>query len=108
MIEKYKVNNQILIIDIKLLYKINFNSSNINHIYKYVNQIIKKHNIKFKGKKIIIYVNSILIGTIYLTNFYLPKKFKKKNNFYLTYTNSYYEKNNYQEIRLKDKEKITS
>ena len=101
MTEKYKINNQVLIIDIKLLYKINFNSHNINHIYKYVNKVIRKYNIKFKGKKIIIYLNNILIGTLYLTNFYLPKKYTKKNNYYLSFKNSYYEENNYQEILKK-------
>ena len=79
MITKYKINKDELIINIDFLYDVKNKLNSKQNIIKYINLILKKEKIKFKGKKITIYQNGILIGTIYLTTFYLKKiKFKLK------------------------------
>lgn len=75
---KYKINENELVINIDFLYDVLEKIKNIKTIYYYVNKIIKKEKIKFYGKKIILYINGLLVGTIYLTKYYL-----QKINFYL-------------------------
>lgn len=99
MITKYKINKDELLININLLYEFKNKITNSKKIIKLINSIIINNQIKFKGNKIIIYLNGIYIGEIYLTNYYL----KKLNNNYLkneiNNTNSYFNKANIVEIK---------
>ena len=100
----YIINKNILIVNI---YYLN-TSLNLKNI---INLFLIKNNIKFKGKKIIVYQNDILIGTFYLTNYYLKKFNFNTNNYLLTNKNSYYQENNYLELNKNNKlikEKITN
>lgn len=89
MITKYKINKDELVINIDFLYEVEENPKSLKNIYKYVNLIIQKENIKFLGKKIIIYIDSIYIGELYLSNFYLDKKLNYLKN-EINETNSYF------------------
>ncbi len=86
---KYIINKNELVINIDFLYDIGFKDNNVDSIYKFVNKIIKEEKIKIHGKKILIYVNGIFLGTIYLSSYYL-KKFLKKKQSILTNINSYF------------------
>lgn len=88
----YKINNNELIINLNY-----YNNKNliITNIRNDINRFIIINNIKFDGKRIIVYINGILNGIFYLTNYYL----KKKSNNIITDINSYYEKNNYIELK---------
>ena len=77
---KYKINENELLINIKFLYNIIDKPYNFKKIINCINLILNENKINFKGNKIIIYINGILIGKIYLTNFYLKKiKFNNIN-----------------------------
>ena len=95
---KYKINKNELIINIDFLYEILEKPKNLKTIYYYLNKIIKKENIRFVGNKIILYINGILIGTMYLTSFYLKRINFFLNNFELNEKNSYFLYNNIIEI----------
>lgn len=89
MITKYKINKDELIINIKFLYEIKEKPKSFKKLIKLINQIIEKENIKFNGNKIIIYIDGLYIGDIYLTNYYLEKmnyNLKKE----IDETNSYF------------------
>ena len=86
---KYIINKNELVINIDFLYDIGFKDNNVDSIYKFVNKITKEEKIKIHGKKILIYVNGIFFGTIYLSSYYL-KKFLKKKQSILTNINSYF------------------
>ena len=60
MITKYKLDKNVLVLDIKFLYDVGFRETNQNDIYKYVNLIFETKKIKFHGKKILIIVDGIL------------------------------------------------
>ena len=94
---KYKINKDELVLDIKFLYNIDFNQNNDSDIYNYVNKVISNNKIKFKGKRILIYINGIFIGTLYTISTYL-KKIHLKNNYILNEYNSYFERYNIIEI----------
>ena len=90
MITKYKINKDELLMNIKFLYEVKEIPKNFKSLRNIINLIIRKENIKFNGNKIIIYINGIFIGEIYLTNFYLEKMnydYQKKE---LNETNSYF------------------
>lgn len=90
MITKYKINKDELLMNIKFLYEVKEIPKNFKSLRNIINLIIRKENIKFNGNKIIIYINGIFIGEIYLTNFYLEKMnydFIKKD---LNETNCYF------------------
>ena len=87
---KFKINNQELVLDIKFLYDVGFSEKKTSDIYKFVNRAFFQKNIKFNGKKIIVYIDGILIGTIYLTNYYLKKYFRFKRTNLINEKNSYY------------------
>ena len=89
MITKYKINKDELVINIDFLYEVEENPKSLKIIYKYINSIIRKENIKFLGKKIIIYIDGIYIGELYLSNFYLDKKLNYLKN-EINETNSYF------------------
>ena len=89
MITKYKINKDELVINIDFLYEVEENPKSLKNIYKYVNLIIQKENIKFLGKKIIIYIDCIYVGELYLSNFYLDKKLNYLKN-EINETNSYF------------------
>ena len=71
---------------------INFESFNqnmdINILRNYINLILNKQ--KFLGSHIIIYLNNILIGTFYLTDYYLRRIYNIKNN-YLNQNNNFFD-----------------
>ena len=95
---KFKINNQKLIINLEFLYELNINYRINKNLIYLVNQIIKQNNIVFLGNKILIYVDSLFIGTLYLTTFYLKKTdYYNKNNI-LTSNNCYFEQTNIIEI----------
>ena len=97
----YKINKNALIISLELLYNVNDYNDTISDIRKIINKFLMHNNIKFTGNKIIVYKNGILIGTFYLTNFYLKKlKYISKDR-YLTKYNSYFYPNNYLELNFK-------
>ena len=90
MITKYKINKDKLVININFLYEVKEKPKSFKKLTKLINQIIEKENIKFNGNKIIIYLDGIFIGEIYLTNYYLEKinyNFSKKE---INETNSYF------------------
>ena len=84
----YIIDNDKLVINLNFLYDIEFNN-NLNDIYKYINNIIEKYKISFFGRKILLYVNGIFLGTLYLTNYYLKDYFKIKKKL-IDDTNSYF------------------
>lgn len=90
MITKYKVNKEELIININFLYKVKENNSFVKNMYQYTNYILQSEKIHFLGKKIIIYIDGILIGTFYLTNFYLKKLKHFLKNIEINERNSYF------------------
>ena len=94
---KYLISNNKLIISFKTLYNLIDLPDNISNLRKYVNQILINNNIHFLGNKITIYVNGILVGNFYLTNYYLKKLITKKN-YLLTPINSFFQKCKYIEI----------
>ena len=94
---KYKINKDELVIDINFLYDMGFNQNNDSDIYNYVNKVINENKIKFKGKRILIYINGIFIGTLYTISTYL-KKIHVKNNYILNEYNSYFERYDILEI----------
>ncbi len=87
---KYKINKDNLIITFNFFYDCINNPNNIKNIKNYINFIIKKENIKFNGNKITIYINGILIGVFYLTNYYLNRLNLSKKTNILTNNNSYF------------------
>lgn len=94
---KYYINKDELTINLDFFYEFIDNHNKISNIKKYINYILKNNNIKFKGKKITVYKNGIMIGIFYLTNYYLNKKLNFDNNF-LTDKNSFFDEYNYVEI----------
>ena len=94
---KYKINKDELVIDINFLYDMGFNQNNDSDIYNYVNKIISNNKIKFKGSRVLVYINGIFIGTLYTISTYL-KKIHVKNNYILNEYNSYFERYNILEI----------
>jgi len=85
---KYKINKNELVLDITFLYEVKNSFKKLKNIYNYLNYLLE-NEIEFQGNKIIIYVNGILIGTFYLTSFYL-RKINFKNNNLLSENNSYF------------------
>ena len=85
---KYKINKNELVLDITFLYEVKNSFKKLKNIYNYLNYLLE-NEIEFQGNKIIIYVNGILIGTFYLTSFYL-RKINFKNNNLLNENNSYF------------------
>ena len=94
---KYKINKDELVLDINFLYDMGFNQNNDSDIYNYVNKIISNNKIKFKGSRVLVYINGIFIGTLYTISTYL-KKIHVKNNYILNEYNSYFERYNILEI----------
>ena len=102
MITKYKTNKDELVINIKFLYEFKQKQKSFKQLTKLINLIIEKENIKFNGNKIIIYLDGIFVGEIYLTNYYLEKinyNLKKEIN----ETNSYFNQAMVLEINPKKK-----
>ena len=99
---KYKINKDELVLDINFLYDMGFNQNNDSDIYNYVNKIISNNKIKFKGSRVLVYINGIFIGTLYTISTYLKKihlkKIHLKNNYILNEYNSYFERYNIIEI----------
>lgn len=89
MITKYKINKDELVININFLYEVKDKPNSFKKLIKLINQIIEKENIKFYGNKIIIYIDGIFIGEIYLTNYYL-NKINLNSNKEINETNSYF------------------
>jgi len=87
----YKINNNIIIINLYL------NNYNINNIRNSINKIIK-NNYNKSIKYIEIYCNGILLGTLFITNYYLSKLNIKKKSIFLNNNNSFFFENNYIEI----------
>lgn len=90
MIIKYKINKEELLINIKFLYEVQERIKNSKTIYKYINLILKNKKIKFNGKKITLYINGLLIGTLYLTNYYTKKINYSLKDTELNTNNSYF------------------
>ena len=103
---KYNINENELVINLDFLYDLYDNQNKIKNIRNYVNNILIDNNIKFKGNKVTIYKDGLLIGTFYLANYYLDKLNLNKKNELLTNKNSYFYENKYLEINLKNKIKI--
>jgi len=99
----YKINENELVVSINFLYNVLDYQNKVSSIRKYINKLLVNNNIKFKGNKIIVYQNGILIGTFYLTNYYLKKLNYMIKNRYLSNNNSYFLENNYVEISPKSK-----
>ena len=99
----YKINENELIVNIDFLYDVKDYQNKVSNIRKYINKLLVNNNIKFKGNKIIVYQNGILIGTFYLTNYYLRKLNYMIKDKYLSNNNSYFFENNYVEISPKNK-----
>lgn len=100
---KYNINENELIINFDFLYDLYDNQNKIKSLRKYVNKTLIDNNIKFKGNKITIYKDGVLIGAFYLTNYYLNMlNYNFKNN-YLNEKNNYFYENNYIEINPKNK-----
>lgn len=90
MITKYKIIKDELVINIKFLYEVKEKPRSIKNIYKYINLVIEQENIKFQGNKIIIYLDGIFIGELYLTNFYLEKINYNNSKKVIDETNSFF------------------
>lgn len=75
---KYQMNKDVLIMELTLKNEFNF-KKDLNYLYNYLNIFFKINKIKFKGKKIIISINGINRGTIYLTSYYFKKKYNLLN-----------------------------
>ena len=105
---KYNIYNNELIVNLDFLYEF-IEKTTVSNIRKYINNLIKNNNINFHGNKIIVYKNGILIGTFYLTSYYLTKcNFSIKDD-YLTNYNNYFQESYYLEINTSykiKKEKI--
>ena len=85
---KYQMNKNELVVELTLKENLNLNKD-LNFLYNYLNAFLKIKKIKFKGSKILININGIYLGTIFLTNYYLKKKyFYKLDN--LNEYNSYF------------------
>ena len=86
---KFNINENILTVNFDFLYNLSDNQNKLKNIKKYVNNLIKDKKINFKGKKIIIYQNGLLIGAFYLVNYYFKKfnhnliSLNDKNNYFL-------------------------
>jgi len=100
---KYNINNNQLVINLDCIYDIYNNQNKVKSIRKYVNNLLISNNIKFLGNKITIYKDGLLIGTFYLTNYYLNKINLSVKNNYLTTKNSYFEEKKYIEININNK-----
>lgn len=100
---KYNINNNELVINLDCIYDIYNNQNKVKSIRKYVNNLLISNNIKFLGNKITIYKDGLLIGTFYLTNYYLNKINLSVKNNYLTTKNSYFEEKKYIEININNK-----
>ncbi|MBQ8892210.1 MAG: hypothetical protein IJ068_05085 [Bacilli bacterium] len=99
---KYNINENELIISLDFFYDIYNNQNKISSIRKYINKIILDNNIKFNGNKIVIYKDGMLIGTFYLTSYYLNKLKINNKEKILTINNSYFYENKYIEINNKN------
>ena len=102
----YKINENELIVNLDFLYNVKDNQNNLSSIRKYINKLLVNNNIKFNGNKIIVYQNGILMGTFYLTNYYLRKLNYMTKDKYLSNDNSYFFENSYIEISHKNKIRI--
>ena len=87
---KYIINKNEMIISLDCFYELKESLNNFNNIRTCINNIIEENNINFFGNKIIIYKNGLLIGTFFLTNYYLKKVNSYSKNKYLTPENSYF------------------
>lgn len=102
---KYIINKTEMIVSLDLSYELESKPVNLINIRKYINKIIQDNNINFIGNKIIVYKNGLLIGTFYLTNYYLNKIVNNKKNNLLTDKNSYFYETTYTEMLPKKKVK---
>ena len=91
----YKINKNELILNL------NVKNLNLLNLRINVNIFLLNNNINFKGNKIIIYNNTLLIGTFYLINYYLKILNINKNNYILTKLNSLFYENYYLELSNK-------
>ena len=103
---KYKLNNDELVVNFYFLYPFKDTQNKVKNIRKYINILILDENINFKGNKIVIYINGLLIGTFYLTNYYLKKLNYSLKNSFITEYNSYFYNNSIIEINNKNKIKF--
>ena len=105
---KYIINKNEMIVSLDCLYELADNPITLNNIRKYINKIIDNNNIIFKGNKIIVYKNGLLIGTFYLTNYYIKQISNNKRNNMLTEENSYFYETTITEMLPKKKVKTKS
>ena len=106
MKKKYNLNNDELVVNFYFLYPFKDTQNKVKNIRKYINILILDENINFKGNKIVIYINGLLIGTFYLTNYYLKKLNYSLKNSFITEYNSYFYNNSIIEINNKNKIKF--
>lgn len=79
---KYQMNNWELIIELSLKKELII-SNDLNYLYNFLNLFFKIRKIRFKGQRILINVNGLFKGTIYLTSYYWNKKrLLDRNNCY--------------------------
>ena len=100
---EYNINNNDLVVNFNFLYNFRSNQNNLSNIKKYINNLIINNNINYNGNKIVVYKDRLLIGTFYLTNYYLRKLNFYKNNNLLTNNNCYFYDNKYVEITSNNK-----
>ena len=99
---KYNINKNELVVNLDFLYDTYDNQNEVQSIRKYINKLILDNNINEDIKRIIVYKDGLLIGTFYLTNYYLRKlNYLGKDNF-LTSDNSYFYENKYIELNHKN------
>ena len=103
---KYIINKNEMIVSLECLYELQDSPININNIRKYINKLIERKKIFFNGNKIIVYKDNLLIGTFYLTNYYLNLFKHNKKNIFLTEENSYFYETTITEMSPKKKTKI--
>ncbi len=87
---KYKFNNKEMIVNIydtKILTK----EEKIKKWMFIINNLILKNNLKFKGKRILIYENNIYMGYFSLTLFFLKKLYLGKHIANINENNCYFE-----------------
>ncbi len=97
---KYKINKNELILDINFLYDVGFDKNNDLDILKYINRFLNNQHIKFRGNRIILYVNGIFIGILYTTCYYLNRMHLKTNCLELNQYNSYFERQDILEFNV--------
>ena len=92
---KYIINKNEMIVSLDCLYELADSPITLNNIRYYVNNII-------------VYKNGLLIGTFYLTNYYIKQISNNKRNNMLTEENSYFYETTITEMLPKKKIKTKS